>query len=714
MRRNILRILSAGLAVCLLASSVLAAPPRVSYDEALYVNLDYYGATQAESVVKGCSLNGVREFTDYGAYSQIINMSNHVEPVLTDEGVTWKLPDDVKERFYFECVPEQGHIKLPWTFDVSYKLDGVPVQAEKLAGADGLVEINVACTANPEAADYYRNNMLLQVLFLADMESTLSLDAPGSQTQSLGTYKVSIFAALPGESTTFTVRIGTEDFESPGIVMMMIPGTLEQMKDIKTLKAAKDLLGDSAESLYGSVNQLLNLMGNLYGGMGVMQDGLKDLQSARDALAKNKDSVSASADDALANLSALSDSLGSLLPKLDGAKGLANDVHAAANTIDQAGSALKAPLEELRGNLTDVRGSLQELRDGLADGSFDEEGFRKALKSLKSHFTALNDTLEDLNDELDTLERALNSSDNLFNTLSSLAHEASKAMSLLQDSALSQIFPELADVAATLQLRLTLLSNDLYAAGRAALRFLDLGRDILSEIGNLSSSAALLIESLDAFSDYDVTDGLNRAADHMDALIATLDQALERTTSLVDALGSITALIDDHHQAALDLIDDVKDTGDKLTNTLNASNAFLKSSKAALQSGSASLDSGTQKTLDGLIDVLDKALGSSRPTDSMRDTNDTIKDTVDEQMDKVEGETNFLNLDAESKIISFTSSQNNEPDSIQVILRTAEITRESVQADDGDLEQPEADEGFWGRVANVFKKIWQSITSIFS
>ena len=112
--------------------------------------------------------------------------------------------------------------------------------------------------------------------------------------------------------------------------------------------------------------------------------------------------------------------------------------------------------------------------------------------------------------------------------------------------------------------------------------------------------------------------------------------------------------------------------------------------------------------------MLDKALGSSRPTDSMRDTNDTIKDTVDEQMDKVEGETNFLNLDAESKIISFTSSQNNEPDSIQVILRTAEITRESVQADDGDLEQPEADEGFWGRVANVFKKIWQSITSIFS
>ena len=58
---------------------------------------------------------------------------------------------------------------LPWDFDVSYKLNGVPTDGDKLAGANGLIEINVKATPNDNADLYYRNNMMLMVTVPVDM-----------------------------------------------------------------------------------------------------------------------------------------------------------------------------------------------------------------------------------------------------------------------------------------------------------------------------------------------------------------------------------------------------------------------------------------------------------------------------------------------------------------------------------------------------------------
>ena len=51
------------------------APAAVETDETMYVNLDVYGKAQKVNVVKSCSLNGVTDFTDYGNYLAVENMS---------------------------------------------------------------------------------------------------------------------------------------------------------------------------------------------------------------------------------------------------------------------------------------------------------------------------------------------------------------------------------------------------------------------------------------------------------------------------------------------------------------------------------------------------------------------------------------------------------------------------------------------------------------
>ena len=158
--RRRISVLMASVMILGMAAPVQAAAPRVEVDETMYVNLDYYGTPTKTNVVKGCSTNGIKEYTDYGTYEKVVNMTDKTEPVLADGSVTWQLPQG-NQRFYYQCTMPDGSMELPWTFDVSYKLNGVPADAESLAGASGLIEIHVKAEPNRSARAYYRNNMVL-------------------------------------------------------------------------------------------------------------------------------------------------------------------------------------------------------------------------------------------------------------------------------------------------------------------------------------------------------------------------------------------------------------------------------------------------------------------------------------------------------------------------------------------------------------------------
>jgi len=58
-----------------------------TYDEAYYATLDYYGNLLEGSVVKSYALNGVNQVTDYGAYDQVVNLTD-ATPGTTDAGCT--------------------------------------------------------------------------------------------------------------------------------------------------------------------------------------------------------------------------------------------------------------------------------------------------------------------------------------------------------------------------------------------------------------------------------------------------------------------------------------------------------------------------------------------------------------------------------------------------------------------------------------------------
>lgn len=148
---------------------------------------------------------------------------------------------------------------------------------------------------------------------MVNMEDVNAVEAPGSQTQALGTYKVVIFAAVPGEEKTFHIGISTTNFESMGLIMMMIPGTLDQMSEITDIKEVKDTVGDSTDKLLDGMNEILDTLDRISGGMNVAQAGLEDLQKARAGLDASKDEIIANADNSLDSLEAVNEKSASWL-----------------------------------------------------------------------------------------------------------------------------------------------------------------------------------------------------------------------------------------------------------------------------------------------------------------------------------------------------------------------------------------------------------------
>lgn len=697
-KKKLYRLTSAALITSTLslgiASSALAGPPAIDTDEALYVNLDYYGQQTDLSIVKGCNLNGIRTFTDYGTYQHVVNMSNYAEPQMTEEGVSWKLPEDSKERFYYECELENGSIALPWDFDISYRLNGIPIEAQKLVGANGLVEIDVTCIPNSNASEYYKNNMLLQVGTMVNMEDVNSIQAPGSQTQSLGTYKVIIFAAVPGEEATFHMEIGTSNFESMGIIMMMMPGTLDQMKEIKDLKQMRDTVGDSSDELLDGMNEILDKLDQITNGMSATQSGLKELKQAKANLDRARDDIYWNADMGLDELEALSSKIGELAPDINNSQETLNQVSRDLNRMVDTLADSSDHFIGLSGEFGDLKENLEELRRRLKDSDLQDIG--DLLDTINGQLAALdavlgglggivfleNDLPVDDEDIQDSIEELHDISGGLLDQLDGIISEEElealkNQLNSMDAAAVTGNYSQLAEIAQSL---------------RAAVSKARTVIGSLKEVfGNISTDNIL-------------ADG-QHVARRLEAIMSDVD-------SLISDIYSLNRTINENHDSFQEMLDHASETAGLLSGSTSSLVNVLRVVQQTSKSNREALENGTQKTLDGLIDVFEKATGNSA-SGRLKRANEDIKNSVKEELDKVEGETNLLNLDAEQEKISFTSSKNPAPSSIQIVLRTQEISQESINTNAVDIEPVVEDVGIWNRIINVLMKIWNGIMGIF-
>ena len=684
-----------------------AAAPTVETDESVYINMDYYGAPTNTRIVKGVSLNGHTEFTDFGSYADVYNMSTYDEPVIKDNSVYWKLSDTSKQRFYYECIPtDKVNIQMPWNFDVSYKLNGVSVKAEDCAGANGLVEITIHAVPNSYASDYYKNNMMLVCGTGIDMSKALSIDAPGAQVQSVGTYKLVVFMGMPGEESTFTVRIGSDNFENMGMFMFMTPATLSSLDIISDLKDVKDRLSNSGDSLYSGMSNMLDTMQSMQNGMGTMSSGISGINAVRQQLIKDRGTIDPKTDAALTALEKLTGESDSLIPELTSTKETLTKLNATTNsilnTLEESGADI-TEYQTLLKNIKTSLGNLENLMDDLDDKTGSEWLYISELQSdiskLKKNLKAIQDDMSNLNDKIDAITKAVtNAGTNALTYLQNMEDAG------VVPSGSTQMAYDLLNTFASKGKELTdalkHLNDNLSSTSSSLSGFLDTSDSILDNLDDIC----------DILDDYkglgqDFTAEGKKLTELANTTLGRVNQQLTEIPALTESLNQLTSITSSSIDKGTELIDTT-------TKTLTASHQLLDTVNSTLRSVRSDADASTQTMLDGLLDVLDKA-SRSNSSNKLQNATDDIHNAIDDAKTDLEDDTNILNIDSSADLQSVTSSMNPTPSSLQFILRTQEISTD----DDDDAitsDQDAADEGVLARIVNIFKKLASAIYGVFA
>lgn len=761
MKRNKLRRVTA---TALLLSFALpqcaqAAAPTVETDETVYINMDYYGAPTNTRIVKGVNLNGHTEFTDFGDYKDVYNMSTFDEPTLKEDSVYWKLNTD-KNRFYYECIPNDTvNIQMPWNFDVSYKLNGVPVEADQCAGASGTIQMDIHAVPNTYASDYYKNNMMLVCATGIDMSKALSIDAPGAQIQSFGTYKLVMFMGLPGEENTFTVRIGSNDFESMGLIMFMTPATTSALDIMSSMRDIKDRLENSGDNLYTGVSSMLSTMQAVQSSLSSMSSGISGIDQVRKQLIKDRGTLDPRTDAALNALDALTGKSDSLIPELNSAKETLTALNATTSSILTTLEESGEDIPEYQKLLNDVKtslGNLEDLFDDLDDetdnSSWTIAQIRSASEDLQKELNALTDDLKSLSGSLDDLDLETPVSTELKNYVSAMTSstaqsagkdasqqkyleimstitddmsdeekakieekakaEAAKAgeaagAAAVQSSAAYNNAQALAALMTGIKSGSSAVTSDMQSMTKQL-------ESVTKEMSGLLDATNSLLKDLEDIADvFDEYKGLPQDFTAEGKKLTELaNGSLDRVNKMLADIPALRESLDSLTKTATASIDKTTDLMSSTTKALSTSYDLMNTANSVLRSVRSQADASTQTTIDSLLDTLGKLSGSTA-SGQMQTATNSIHSAVKDAETDLEDDTNVLNIDTSADLESVTSSMNPSPSSLQFILRTEEISVDD-DDDDGISDQDAADEGVFARICNIFKKLFTAITGVFA
>ena len=761
MKRNKLRRVTA---TALLLSFALpqcaqAAAPTVETDETVYINMDYYGAPTNTRIVKGVNLNGHTEFTDFGDYKDVYNMSTFDEPTLKEGSVYWKLDTD-KNRFYYECIPNDTvNIQMPWNFDVSYKLNGVPVEADQCAGASGTIQMDIHAVPNTYASDYYKNNMMLVCATGIDMSKALSIDAPGAQIQSFGTYKLVMFMGLPGEENTFTVRIGSNDFESMGLIMFMTPATTSALDIMSSMRDIKDRLENSGDNLYTGVSSMLSTMQAVQGSLSSMSKGISGIDQVRKQLIRDRGTIDPRTDAALAALNELTGQSDSLIPELNTTKDTLTLLNATTSsiltTLEESGADVaeyQKLLEQVKTSLGNLEDLFDDLDDETSNGSWNISQVRSASENLNKELEALRKDLSSLSDSLENLDLETPVSTELKKYVSAMT--SSTAQSAGKDASqqkyleiMSTITDDMSDEekakieekakaeaskageaagaaavqssaaynnAQALAALMTGIKNGSQDLTSSTQSLISQSNNVIKQMTDLLDSTNSLLKDLEDIADvFDDYKGLPQDFTQEGKKLTELaNGSLDRVNKMLADLPALRESLDTMTTTANSAIDKTTSLITSTKKALSTSYDLVNTANSVLRSVRSQADASTQATIDSLLDTLGKLSGSTA-SGQMQTATDSIHSAVKDAETDLEDDTNVLNIDTSAELQSVTSNMNPAPSSLQFILRTKEISVDD-DKDSGVSDQDAADEGVFARICNVFKKLFTAITSVFA
>jgi len=293
MRKTIKKILSMALVLTMAISlgSPVFASTTDTKNENVYVLLNDDGSTKNVYVVNGYENLSGGEFTDYGDYNNVENLSTLEELSASSGIVSGKI---TKGKFNYKG--EVKNPQIPWDIAISYTLDGKKITSDQIAGKSGKVEIMIDVTQNTNANKSFFENYTLQISSSLNTKKCQEIVAENATIANAGENKSITFMLLPKKNGSFKISTTAQSFEMGAISINGVPFSMKI--DI-----------DGLDGMTSQFSELSNGISKINDGAVQLQAGAIAYKAGADALLANSDNIIKGSDEMLKGITNLSASV---------------------------------------------------------------------------------------------------------------------------------------------------------------------------------------------------------------------------------------------------------------------------------------------------------------------------------------------------------------------------------------------------------------------
>ena len=238
------------------ASGTLAAADVVGSaekKEVVYATLDGSGTNKSAYVVNVLEGNAGETVQDFGAYEQVVNLTDTSELTQLSDSVIVTLPEG---EFSYQGLSDA---QTPWNISVKYFLDGQEISPNEVAGKSGHLEITIQTSQNTSVDPRYFENYLMQITCTLPMENTTEVKTDQGSIALSGSDVTVSFMVMPDKEGNVSLSADVTNFEMSGISFAAIPFSMAlDFPNTDSLVAQFDGLIEGTEQLHAGAQDLAN------------------------------------------------------------------------------------------------------------------------------------------------------------------------------------------------------------------------------------------------------------------------------------------------------------------------------------------------------------------------------------------------------------------------------------------------------------------------
>lgn len=344
MKGHIRKIVSAATACALLAlipGGAMAQEASTPKEEVVYASLQADGSFERAYVVNSFDMDAAGQVVDFGNYDSVTNLTTTDTIEKQGDQITVNAPAG---RFFYQG--DLSSAALPWDVSVTYTLNGSPVEAGKLAGASGHLQIRLQIKNNAAANQAFAKNYMLQAAITLDTEKCSNITADKATLANNGKNKVINFVKMPDSDGDYTVEADVQSFEMQGIQISGLPLSL----------------GISTPD----TGDLTSGLGELQDGIGQLNDGAADLSSGAQGLSEGSGEVTKGLQQFQGGLGQIQSGLASLVAGNPGLQGGSQQILDGLEQIQTNFSTMSDSMSQLAGGLAGLKSSFAQADAGIS------------------------------------------------------------------------------------------------------------------------------------------------------------------------------------------------------------------------------------------------------------------------------------------------------------------------------------------------------------